>query len=190
MSNQFMTNKPNYKGQNYSNNIHTTYKMVHDKITGEEKLVKKEEIDIEEQMKEQQAIVEEFKEIALQQIENQKAENLIDNITNEDFMKELEIASNSLQDENIYSLMDKMQSVNRIFNNLPKEQREKYLTPNNFAKNGLNEFIKESKLKIEEMKNIEMQEEAEKTEKTNLMLEKQIEELQNQLKGKKTNETK
>lgn len=189
MSNKFMTNKANYKGQNYSNRIHTTYKMIHDKKTGEEKLVKKDEIDILEQMKEQQAIVEEFKEIALQQIENQKAENLIDKITNEEFMKELEIASNSLQDENIYSMMDKMQNINRIFNNLPKEQREKYKTPVSFAKEGLKDFIKESKTKVERMKNFKIEEETKNIEETNEMLEKQIEELQNKLKGN-TNETK
>lgn len=161
-------------GQNYSNDEHKCYKMVHDKKTGEEKLIVKETISIKEKLKEQSEIIDAYKEILKAEVEGKKAENLQDIQNDEKFMKELEIASNSLQDENVYSMMDKMQVIGKIFNNLPKEQREELKTPMNFATKKLKSFLADYKTSKEEA--------LKQTNKlTNEDLQKQIAELESKL---------
>lgn len=174
MKNYCKSNK-NY-GQDYSNDKHVCYKMIHDKKTGEEKLIEKETISITEKLREQSEIIDAYKEILKAETEGKKAENLLDIQNDEKFMQELETAANSLQDENVYSMMDKMQVIGKIFNNLPKEQREELKTPMNFAAKKLFSFLAEYKTSKEE--------EIKQTNKlTNEDLQKQITELENKLKG-------
>lgn len=175
-------------GLNYNNDEHISYKMIHDKKTGEEKLVENEKISITEQLEETELIVKNYNEIIMQEAENKKAENLIDMQTNEEFMQELEEASNSIQDDNIYSIMDKMQTINKIFNNLPKNLREEYKTPQNFATKNLKKFIVETKKRIEEQQNNNINKNTSYEEQNN-KLQQEIEKLKNQI-NKNKEETK
>lgn len=168
----FCESDKNY-GLDYSNPIVEIYQMVHDKDTGEEKLIIEKTEDITENLAEQKAIIEAYKEILKQEVENTKAENLIDMQSDEKFMEELEIASQTMQDENIYTIMDNFQLINKVFDNLPTEEKLKYKTPQEFVKSGLKQFIKNSKqIKVEnEVEN----------EKNNEELENRIKELEEQL---------
>ena len=174
----FCESDKNY-GLDYSYPIQEIYKMVHDKDTGEEKLIIEKTEDITEKLEEQKAIIDAYKEILKQEVENKKAENLIDMQTDEKFMEELEIASQTMQDENIYTVMDNFQLINKVFENLPNEEKIKFKTPQSFVKSGLKDFIKKTKeIKIEENK--------EKDQKNEL--ENRIKELEKQLeKGIKEN---
>ena len=148
----FCESDKNY-GLDYSYPIQEIYKMVHDKETGEEKLIIEKTEDITENLKEQKSIIEAYKEILKQEAENKKAENLIDMQSDEQFMQELEIASQTMQDENIYTVMDNFQLINKVFENLPNEEKLKFKTPQAFVKSGLKDFIKKTKeIKIEENK--------------------------------------
>ncbi len=178
----FCESDKNY-GLDYSNPIQEIYEMVHDKETGEEKLIIEKTEDITENLKEQKSIIEAYKEMLKQEAENKKAENLIDMQSDEKFMEELEIASQTMQDENIYTIMDNFQLINKVFENLPQEEKLKFKTPQSFVKSGLKDFIKKTKeIKLEEHK-----ENYQKNE-----LENRIKELEKQLeKGvKESNEAK
>lgn len=178
----FCESDKNY-GLDYSDPIQEIYKMVHNKETGEEMLIIEKTEDITENLAEQKSIIEAYKEILKQEAENKKAENLIDMQSDEKFMEELEIASQTMQDENIYTVMDNFQLINKVFENLPSEEKLKFKTPQAFVKSGLKDFIKKTKeIKLEENK-----EEYQKNE-----LENRIKELEKQLeKGvKESNETK
>ena len=179
----FCESDKNY-GLDYSNPKQEIYKMVHNKKTGEEQLKVVEEIDIEEQLKEQQDIVEAYIEITKAEVENRKAENLIDMKNDSEFMQELENASNTMNDENIYTIMDYFQTINRVFENLPKVEKEKFKTPQEFVKKGLKDFINNAKKEKQE----EIVEVPKQTE-----LEEKIKQLEQELKTKgetKTNEAK
>ena len=175
---KFCESDKNY-GLDYSNPIQEIYKMIHDKETGEEKLIIEKTEDITEKLEEQKSIIEAYKEILKQEAENKKAENLIDMQSDEKFMEELEIASQTMQDENIYTIMDNFQLINKVFENLPTEEKLKFKTPQTFVKSGLKDFIKKTKeIKLEENK--------EKYQKNEL--ENRIKELEKQLeKGAKEN---
>ena len=166
-------------GLDYSNPVQEIYAMVHNKKTGEEMLIIEKTEDITEKLQEQKQIIDAYKEILKQEVENTKAENLLDMQTDEQFMEELEIASNNMQDDNIYTIMDNFQMINKVFENLPTKEKEQYKTPQEFLKSGLKNFINKSK---------ELKEE--KTQPTkNQELEKRIEELEAQLKGENNNAT-
>lgn len=178
----FCESDKNY-GLDYSYPIQEIYKMVHDKETGEEKLIIEKTEDITEKLQEQKSIIEAYKEMLKQEVENKKAENLIDIQSDDKFMEELEIASQTMQDENIYTVMDNFQLINKVFENLPNEEKLKFKTPQSFVKSGLKDFIKKTKeIKLEENKKEYQQNE----------LENRIKELEKQLeKGiKESNETK
>jgi len=174
----FCESDKNY-GLDYSNPIQEIYQMIHDKKTGEEKLIIEKTEDITENLAEQKAIIDAYKEILKQEVENTKAENLIDMQSDEKFMEELEVASQTMQDENIYTIMDNFQLINKVFDNLPTEEKLKYKTPQEFVKTGLKDFIKKSK----EIKVVEQ------PKNNNQELENRIKELEEQLaQGVNTNE--
>lgn len=159
------------------------------KPNGEEYLKKIEEIDIEEEMKEQSLEIRRIKEIYNTQ-ERLKAEELLNDLTDEEYIEELK----NMQSSNIdtYEFLNKMEDIKQLYNKMPENVRIKYKNMSKFTKEFLPNFIKEQEERLVN-KNNQSQEEIQKEtnkqlqqEEMNTKLQQQIEELQKKL-GEKQN---
>lgn len=161
------------------------------KANGEEYLKKVDSINIEEDMKEKQLEIERIKEIFDTQ-ERLKAEELLDDLTNEEFLNTLKTQTQDIQQLDTYEFLNRINELKEFYNKMPQDVRMKYKNVNEFAKNYLPSFIDEKLEKIQTQKQEQAQQaqqaqQAENLAKTQEELQKQIEDLQNQLKGVNSN---
>lgn len=168
---------------------HVTHRPIYEKRykkNGEEYLKKVDEIDIVEDLKEKQLEIERIWEIINQQ-ERLKAEQLIDAMTNEEFLdeiKQLEITDGL----DTYEFLNKTEELKSLYNKMPENIRQKYNNLSKFSKEYLPEFIKETEQKVNIKKELEKQQANIKTqEEINNEIQNQIEQLQNQLKENNEN---
>lgn len=151
------------------------------KDNGEEYLKKVDEIEIEEDLKEKALEIERIKELLNTQ-ERLKAEELLDDLTNEEFLQTLKDLSNT-KELDTYQYLNMVNEMKEIYNKFPQEIRIKYPNIKKFSNEYLPNFINEQSKKIELKKTTT-------TNQTNITqeLQKQIEELQKQINGgEKTN---
>lgn len=161
------------------------------KSNGEEYLKKVDAINIEEDLKEKQLEIERIKEMFDTQ-ERLKAEELLNDLTNEEFLNTLKTQTQDIQQLDTYEFLNRINELKEFYNKMPREIRMQYKNINEFAKNYLPKFIDKKLEKIEIQK---QQQENEKqikehenfVAKTQEDLKKKIEELENQLKGVNTN---
>lgn len=161
------------------------------KSNGEEYLKKVDAINIEEDLKEKQLEIERIKELFDTQ-ERLKAEELLDDLTNEEFLNTLKTQTQDIQNLDTFEFLNRINEIKEFYNKMPQEIRMKYKNINEFTKNYLPNFIDEKLEKIQTQKeqqaiNENQQKQNENLAKTQEELQKQIEELQNQLKGAQTN---
>lgn len=152
------------------------------KKNGEEYLKKVDEIDIEEDLKEKRLEVNRIKEIFNNQ-ERLKEKELVEEYTEETKIKELELMQ-EYTEVDTYQFLNKSMEIQGLYNKMPEEIRKQYKDLSKFTKEYLPKFTKECKTKLETVK--EKEKELAKQEtitKTNEDLQKQIAELQKQLKG-------
>lgn len=179
------------------------------KDNGEEYLKLVDVIDIEEDLKEKSLEINRIKEIFNTQ-ERLKAEELLDDLTNEEFLQELKDLTTYHEMDTI-EFLNKTEELKSIYNKFPEEVRKKYNNLTKFSREYLPEFINKKTKELEE-KGITIREYKElltgqqmldnpeherikENEKLNLQkqvgddLQKQIEELKNKLneKGAKDN---
>lgn len=161
------------------------------KSNGEEYLKQVDTINIEEDMKEKQLEIERIKELFDTQ-ERLKAEELLDDLTNEEFLNTLKTQTQDLSNLDTYEFLNRINELKEFYNKMPRDIRMQYKNINEFAKNYLPKFIddKLEKINIEKTQTQQAQQAQQKTEnlaKTQEELQRQIEELQKQLKGAETN---
>lgn len=169
-----------------SNNERPIYKKRY-KSNGEEYLKKVDSINIEEDLKEKQLEIERVKEMFDTQ-ERLKAEELLDDLTNEEFLNTLKTQTQDLSNLDTYEFLNRINELKEFYNKMPRDIRMQYNNINEFAKNYLPKFINERLEKIEINKqNQATIENKQNIEKTQEELQKQIEELQKQIKGEETN---
>ena len=176
--------------ENCSCNERPIYKKRY-KSNGEEYLKQVDSINIEEDMKEKQLEIERIKEIFNTQ-ERLKAEELLDDLTNEEFLNTLKAQTQDIQQLDTYEFLNRINELKEFYNKMPQDIRMKYKNINEFAKNYLPSFIDEKLdkiaiLKQQAVKAEQTQKQNENLAKTQEELQKQIEELQKQLKGAETN---
>lgn len=161
------------------------------KSNGEEYLKQVDSINIEEDMKEKQLEIERIKELFDTQ-ERLKEEELLDDLTNEEFLNTLKTKTQDLTNLDTYEFLNRINELKEFYNKMPRDVRMKYKNINEFAKNYLPTFIDEKleKINIEKAQAQQAQQTQQQTEnltKTQEELQRQITELQNQLKGANTN---
>lgn len=156
------------------------------KNNGEEYLKKVDEIDIEEDLKEKSLEINRIKEIFDNQ-ERLKESQLIDEYTEETKIKELELMQNYTEIDT-YEFLNKSMEIQSLYNRMPEEIRKQYKDISRFTKEYLPKFTKETKANFEKVtQQMKEQNKQETITKTNEELQKQIDELQKQLKGENTN---
>lgn len=151
------------------------------KSNGEEYLKKTEEIDIEEDLKEKQLEISRLKEIFNGQ-ERLKINELIDEYTEETKLKELELMQD-YKELDTYQFLNKTLEIEALYTRMPEEIRKNYKDLSKFSKEYLPKFTKEVKEKLENEKKINNN----TVEKTKNQIEKEIEILQQKLKGENEN---
>lgn len=176
--------------ENCSCNEKPIYKKRY-KSNGEEYLKQVDTINIEEDMKEKQLEIERIKEIYDTQ-ERLKSEELLDDLTNEEFLKNLKNQTLDIQNLDTFEFLNRMNEIKEFYNKMPREIRMKYKNINEFTKSFLPNFINEKieKIQIQKEQQTEYENQIKQNEnlvKTQEELQKRIEELQNQLKGANTN---
>lgn len=176
--------------ENCSCNERPIYKKRY-KSNGEEYLKKVDSINIEEDMKEKQLEIERIKELFDTQ-ERLKAEELLDDLTNEEFLNTLKTQTQDLTNLDTYEFLNRINELKEFYNKMPRDIRMQYKNINEFAKNYLPKFIDEKleKIEINKQNQAQQAQQAQQNEnlaKTQEELQKQIEELQKQLKGAETN---
>lgn len=151
---------------------------------GEEFLKKVDEIDIEEDLKEKQLEITRIKEIMNTQ-ERLKAEELLDDLTNEEFLNDLENLQR-FEELETYEFLNKTNELKEIYNKMPEEIRRKYNNNiSRFTKEYLPNFIDNQRKKLQDLK---VDENKEIKQTTNEELEKQIQELREKINAKENNE--
>lgn len=150
------------------------------KDNGEEYLKLVDVIDIEEDLKEKSLEINRIKEIFNTQ-ERLKAEELLDDLTNEEFLQELKDLTTYHEMDTI-EFLNKTEELKSIYNKFPEEIRKKYNNLTKFSREYLPEFINKKTKELEETKKIEEQETIKAN--TQVDLQKQIEELKNKLNEK------
>lgn len=176
--------------ENCSCNERPIYKKRY-KSNGEEYLKQVDSINIEEDMKEKQLEIERIKEIFNTQ-ERLKAEELLDDLTNEEFLNTLKTQTQDVSNLDTYEFLNRINELKEFYNKMPQDVRMKYKNINEFAKNYLPKFIDERLEKINIQKQQQenekqMKEHENFVAKTQEELQKKIEELEKQLKGAETN---
>lgn len=162
------------------------------KKNGEEYLTKTDEIDIREDMAEKQLEIERIKEIYNNQ-ERLKAEELIDNITDEEYIASLEELELKNQELDTYEFLNKMEDIKEVYNLMPEEIRIKYKNLADFQKEFLPKFIEERKEYMDKIKMNEIQEQNAKIEEQEQIAKKleeqakMLEELQARMNGGEDN---
>lgn len=172
-------------------NANDEYKPVYSKRykkNGEEYLVETDKINIVEDMAEKQLEIERIKEIYNNQ-ERLKAEELIDNLTDEEYIANLEELELKNQELDTYEFLNKMEDIKEVYNMMPEDIRIKYKNLAEFQKEFLPKFIEERKNYINELKQEEIKEQQAKIkEQENISKKlqeqaKMLEELQAKMKG-------
>ena len=153
------------------------------KKNGEEYLKKIDEIDIEEDLKEKSLEINRIKEIFDVQ-ERLKAEELLDDLTDEEYLEEIKDLQN-IQELDTYEFLNKTEEIKELYNKMPEEVKMKYKDMAKFTKEYLPEFINKQTERLNEIKKETNKPTIEQTTEN---LEKQIKELQEKLiKGNETN---
>ena len=156
------------------------------KSNGEEYLKKIDEINIEEDLKEKSLEVNRIKEIFNNQ-ERLKENELIDEYTDETKIKELEMMQN-YSEIDTYQFLNKSIEIQSLYNRMPEQIRKQYKDMSKFTKEYLPKFTKETKTNLEKLNEKRQEQIKQETiSKTNEELQRQINELQKQLKGENEN---
>ena len=156
------------------------------KNNGEEYLKKVESINIEEDLKEKSLEVSRIKEI-FDVKDRLKIDELYEEYTEETKIKELELMQN-YSDMNTYEFLNKTMEIENLYNRMPENIRKQYKDITKFTKEYLPKFTKEAKTKLEELEKKQLEEQkTQNIAKTQEEIQKQIEELQNQLNKGETN---
>ena len=149
------------------------------KDNGEEYLIKVDEINIEEDLKEKQLEIQRLEEIMDTQ-ERLKTKELLDDLSETD-IEQLENLTN-YKEMDTYEFLNKTNELKEIYNKMPKDIREKYNNLAKFEKEYLPQFINEQKTKFEKIKKYqEQQQQQNEKNQTNEELKKQIKELQEKI---------
>ncbi len=156
------------------------------KKNGEEYLKKVDSINIEEDLKEKSLEVSRIKEI-FDIKERLKISELYEEYSDEVKIRELELMQ-EYKDIDTYEFLNKTMEIENLYNKMPENIRKEYKDITKFTKEYLPKFTKETKTKLEQLKQIQAEEQKNQNiTKTQEEIQKQIEELQNQLNKGETN---
>ena len=156
------------------------------KNNGQEYLKKVDSINIEEDLKEKSLEVSRIKEI-FDIKDRLKIDELYEEYTEETKLRELELMQN-YTDMNTYEFLNKTMEIENLYNRMPENIRKEYKDITKFTKEYLPKFTKETKTKLEQLKQIQAEEQkTQNITKTKEEIQKQIDELQNQLNKGETN---
>ena len=154
---------------------------------GEQFLKQVDEIDIEEDMKEKSLEISRIKEIYNIQ-ERLKSEELIDNLTDEDFINELKEFEKHGKDMDMFQFLNMTAEIQEIYNKMPSDIRIKYKDLAKFTKEYIPELIDKQSMKLKKQQEIIKEQEKTTTiNQTQIELEEKIKQLENQLKGENSN---
>lgn len=156
------------------------------KKNGEEYLKKVDSINIEEDLQEKSLEVSRIKEI-FDVKDRLKINELYEEYTDEVKIRELELMQ-EYTDLNTYEFLNKTMEIENLYNRMPENIRKEYKDITKFTKEYLPKFTKETKTKLNELQKIQAEEQKSKNiTKTQEEIQKQINELQNQLNKGETN---
>lgn len=171
--------------EKYNITFQQTKKPVYEKRykkNGEQYLKKVDEIDIIEDLEEKKLEITRIKEIFNTQ-ERLRANELIDNLTDEEYLKHLQELE-SVNEIDTYDFLNKVNELKHFYNIMPQDVRIKYKDLAKFSREFVPEFIKNQTEKLQAEKLQATQQQV--TQQQNL--EAKLAELQAKLeKGENTN---